>query len=120
MIVRPYIALDLCSLKIQAAQSQMDNIKADPAYARAVSLDGYTFTAEHEETILGCAGVIPQWRGRAIAWALLSDEARQLRLMSQITKVVVHFLDEMAKEFWRIETAVKADWPPGAKWAERL
>lgn len=120
MIVRPYIALDLCSFEIQVAQAELEVVKAHPAYARAMRVDGYTWTAEHEGVILGCAGVIPQWRGRAIAWAMLSDHALKPKFIGRVTQIAKERLDLLSYEFWRIEAAVKADWPPGARWVEHL
>jgi hypothetical protein len=80
--------------------------KVGPSYA-AVEDDG---------TVLAAAGIIPQWEGRAIAWALIAHNAGPHFV--RITREVRRFLDGCG--FARVEAAVDAFFPAAIRWAELL
>lgn len=62
-----------------------------------------------------CAGTIPQWPGRTLAWAYVARGT--LRHMPWITENV---LKNLAGIKGRIEFTVRADFPAGLRWAKTL
>lgn len=66
--------------------------------------------------VLAVAGIMPQWKGSGLGWSFLARGWR--RHAKRITREVERYL--RASEYHRIETAVKIDFAPGHKWAERL
>lgn len=116
MIVIPYQPAHLRSLLLQPAQAAMVSYFDNPAYAKALNVPGKSFTAMDGERVLAIAGVIPIWKGRGEAWALLGGDIR--RHFLAIHHAVARFLDVC--ELTRIEAAVDADFPQGRAWVERL
>ena len=92
----------------------------DDDWERASKL-GVARTAYEGSKILGSAGVIKLWTGRAVAWALLSRHVHR-REMLYITRWVLCILAwcEQDMELKRIETPVRCDFPQAHRWAEML
>ncbi|WP_235837953.1 GNAT family N-acetyltransferase [Chitinasiproducens palmae] len=68
------------------------------------------------DTTLACGGIIEAWPGRALSWALFSDEA--LRRFRHVHRLVLGVLRDAP---WRrIEMDVDAAHTAGIRWAERL
>ena len=77
-------------------------------------LDSWSLIDEAGD-IIGCAGTIPQWEGRCIAWVYLTQ--RSGKCMLRITRLVKKYLESV---IGRIEMTVRADFKPGHKWARLL
>lgn len=77
---------------------------------------GLAWTVEKNGEILAIAGLAPQWTGRAIAWALISEDAG--KCFHSIHKAVKRFLD--SSEFLRIEANVDMEFEAGHRWMELL
>lgn len=62
-----------------------------------------------------CAGTLPQWPGRHIAWAYLAQNTgpHMLWITREVKKV-------LARVEGRVELTVRSDFPAGMKWAEML
>lgn len=73
---------------------------------------GPAFTALHGETVLACAGVVEVWAGRALAWALIAEDAG--RHMLGIHRAVSGFL--MQAPYRRIEATVDEGFEAGHRW----
>jgi hypothetical protein len=67
-------------------------------------------------TVYATAGIIPQWEGRALAWAMIAHDAGPHFL--RITREVRLFLASCG--FRRIETSVDAAFPQAFRWARVL
>lgn len=115
MYVRQYSAIDVEQLVLQEAQGWGQELLSNPRYAMMLDLPGLAFSAVHEEVVVGCAGVYPEWAGRAIAWALIPKESK--RYLHYFTKEVRKFLDSIRETYPRIEAYVRCDFPPGHTWA---
>lgn len=67
------------------------------------------------DQVLMCGGVIQQWPGRSVAWALFDAKAGPH--MRKITRLTREFFDDVPG---RIEFTVRCDFPAGHTWARLL
>lgn len=68
------------------------------------------------DKVLGVAGIVPSWRGTGHAWAWLTrDWKRHARAITNEVRRVV-----WENDLPRLEMAVRVDFKPGWRWAERL
>lgn len=106
----------LDGLELQEAQKELHSQFSDPGYGATLEASKYSFTALHDGKVIGCAGVHEIWEGRAIAWALLSqDSGKHFRA---IHRAAAGFL---AQTTWRrIEAVVESDFDAGHRWARLL
>lgn len=85
-------------------------------YAENLKRGGPCFTAFDGMQVIACAGVIPQWKGRAQAWSLLAFHVEHYRF--GIHRAVKRFL--MGYHMRRIECTVDPRSARAKVWAERL
>ena len=114
MEVLEFKAEHLKRLKLQDAQLYLSGwvtleqgraLEAQPSYTAVVN--GVPIAA---------AGVVPQWQGRAVAWAFLSDIGP--RQFVGVHRAVKSFLDGCFIK--RIEMTVNCDFPEAHRWAKML
>lgn len=103
-------------LLLQPSQAIMQPLLDNPEYAQSLKDAGPAYSAVDGDAVFACAGFIPQWEGRAIAWALISAEAG--RHFVTITRAVKRAMD--LHQFRRVETAVAHEFPQGHRWARML
>jgi RimJ/RimL family protein N-acetyltransferase len=115
MIVLPFRAAHIDALGDFGGQAWMSP-HFDALDARALEGLGPAFSGGVGGRIVGCAGLITCHAGRAIAWALLSSEAR--RHVAAVHRAVKRFLDEQS--IARIEAHVDCDFPAARRWVEAL
>lgn len=115
MIVKPLTANVLLEIQLQASQAYFGPSVTE-AYARELCAAGPAFAAVHDGRVLGAAGLLPQWEGRAIAWALLSDAAGPHMLA--ITRAVKRFL--AMQGYGRVETWAEVHFEPAHRWLKML
>ena len=116
MIVRPWQLGDTDRVQLQPAQQYMRgwaNLSAD---LTDLSDSGLVWTGEYNGTVLGIAGLVPQWENRALAWALISDAAGPH--FRKFHGAVSRFLE--ASDFRRIEATVDVDFEAGKRWMNLL
>lgn len=70
----PYQAHHLLALELQPAQAEWSNRILRPGYAQVLAENGEAWTGVVDGKVVGCAGLLPQWEGRMIAWAFFSPE----------------------------------------------
>ena len=117
MIVQPFKPEDLQELALQHAQAFMMAEIARPEYGESLAAAGPAYTARtNAGAVVGCLGLIHQWPGRALAWALLAGDAGQC--MAGLHRGVLRFLRDCG--YRRIETAVDCAFPAGQRWASLL
>jgi len=69
--------------------------------------------------VVGCAGLVPHWPGRAVGWAFFRDVPQ--KAWFEITKAARAKLHEFrGNGFNRIEITVKEDFMAGHRWAMAL
>ena len=86
---------------------------------KAVQL-GTAFTGFCEQGIIGCAGIVPVWRGVGHAWVVLGRDYKSHRVW--VHKQVVTYLDKIINgmNLHRVEATVDCNFMPGIQWLERM
>lgn len=115
MIVRPWEEGDTERLVIQQSQEYMADILGD-LDIEPLTIRGMAWVAEVDEGIIAIAGLAPQWKDRAVAWALISPAAG--RHFLKIHREVRKFLTKAP--FRRIEATVDVGFQPGHRWMKML
>ena len=116
MMIVAFNPSHLDRLLLQPSQALMQPTLADPSYGPSLAAAGPAYSAVDGDAVFACAGIIPQWEGRAVAWALIASEAG--RNMVRIHKAVSRAL--AVHQYRRIETAVASDFEQGHRWALML
>lgn len=103
-------------IKLQSAQAYVKDDLLQPGIAESLANAGQSFTAIEGDQVIAIAGIAMQWEGRAIAWALVSEDAGKHFLT--IHRAVKGFLDQC--DIRRIEAFVDSDFEHGMKWMKML
>lgn len=115
MRVIPFAAEHLDLLDIQEGQQYLR--KFLPLELRKALQGEYSYTALDGDRVIACAGLAPQWEGRAIAWAYLANDLGALAMM-KVHQAVLRFLE--VAPFDRIEATVDLEFGPGHRWMRML
>lgn len=86
----PFIPAHLRALELQPAQREWAQRVLEDGYAEAMA-KGEAWTALVDGKVSCCAGILPQWPGRSIAWAnfgLSIPKARWPRVITKIRQVL--------------------------------
>lgn len=116
MQIIPFKAEHLQTLNIQTAQLLFAPHLRDAEYGKSLETAGEAFTGIVENETIICSGVVHQWQNRAIAWALISQDAG--KHFVKIHKAVKRFLD--MSEVNRIEAYVDSGFEEGYRWMDML
>lgn len=111
----PFEPAHLRFLVLQDAQSWMSPM-LDKDYGEYLSKAGQCFTFQHQEKVLGCAGLVNMWENRAQAWSLLSKDAGQHFV--GIFRAMLSFLN--LQDIRRIEATVDAGFEQGHRMMRML
>lgn len=115
MIVRPWEPGDTDRIELQEAQDVLrDHLSS--VDLQPLSDAGLAMTAEVDGKIIAIAGLAPQWEGRAIAWALLSNHSGDHFV--RINREVRRFL--IKSGIRRIEATVDVGFTQGHRWLKIL
>lgn len=82
---------------------------------------GLAISAFRDETLLGVGGLVPIWRGRAAAWAVLASSVTGPDLLFG-HRIALELMDAWQREygFVRVEAHVKDTFVNGHRWARLL
>jgi hypothetical protein len=116
MIVRPWRVGDSESINLQQSQRYSGDLADVSQDLTPLSDVGLAWTGEVDGEVICCAGLLPQWENRAIAWALVGESAG--RHFASIHKAVHGFL--VRSPYRRIEAHVDVGFPQGARWMKML
>jgi ribosomal protein S18 acetylase RimI-like enzyme len=116
MMIAPFHPDHLASMLLQPAQAGVQPLLGDPAYGASLAQAGPCYSAVVDGVVIACAGLIPQWQGRAVAWALISNAAGPHFL--GVHRAVRRALQ--VHDFRRVETGVVVDFEEGHRWAKML
>lgn len=118
MTVIPLKVEHFAAMAVQPAQAFARVVLEDPEVAPFLAAQE-SFTAMDGDLVLGCGGVLKQWEGRLMAWALLGT-AIGTRRMLWIHNRTRFFLRDQLKRCRRIETTVDSEFPEGHRWVRAL
>jgi len=117
VVIAPFQPEHLTALRLQGMQASSQAIMT-AEHGRQIAGDGLAYTAMLTGEPIACAGVIEIWRGRAYAWAYLSDAA--LQHFKAVHRAVLLFLREAGARWPRIEMAVHVNHTAAKRWAFHL
>lgn len=115
----PFEPAHLAALRLQTAQAYLQALIARQEYGAAMC-GRHSWSGAANGEIVGSAGVIEQWPGRALCWALLGRNIRTrdfLRVHNKVGEVLVRVHREGTR---RIETSVDAAFDAGHRWVRAL
>lgn len=105
--------------RLQRAQAEAASLLETPDYAASLAND-YAWTGLVAGCVAGVGGVLPQWRGRAVAWALISETLTAHNFLRAHHKVR-DVLAAAHRDGWhRIETTVDSGFDAGHRWVRAL
>lgn len=117
MEVVPFKAEHVRDMQMQDSQD-VDYLGEFTTSEQARALEGdWSFTGVVNGVPIACAGVLPMWAGRGMAWAFISKEAHGNNFMS-VHRAVKRFLDNCYLQ--RIEMTVDSEFTEGHRWAHML
>lgn len=114
--IEPMRVGDMAALRPQDHQISVGElVGAD--YDRWLLAGGPAYTARRlDGQVMACFGVVEQWDGRGMAWAVLDREAGK-HLLS-ITRKARGWFDAMA--YRRVEAYIDTKFPQGRRWVHLL
>lgn len=112
---RPFRSGHLRFLAPQREQRYDHAIMLNSGYAQIVD-NNFGLSAWHGSECVGAAGVVPIFSSRAVAWAILSNEAApfMLEIVRKARRTIAGL------PYRRIEIAVRADFEDGKRFAELI
>jgi hypothetical protein len=116
MQIVSYAPRHLREIALQPHQQHLGAALREQGWAEQVSAAGPCWTALADAQPIACAGFQDCWEGRAIAWAILADQAG--RHMPALTRAVRRALASHPAE--RIEAQALVGFAPAARWARLL
>jgi len=86
----------------------------------ALVQEGMAFTGIDNGYLVGAAGIYPLWHGVGEAWLLGADRMKNYPLSA--ARMVRRQLHQIAAAhgMWRVQAAMRSDWPELARWARFL
>lgn len=116
LLIAPMLRGELALFTPQARQVEPVSLVED-GYEDFLIDGGHAFTIRSPEgRVIAHMGILHQWEGRALAWALLGPDL--LRYMLPLTRAVRFYLDGCG--YRRIEACIDIDHDQGHRWARLL
>lgn len=116
MQVVKFKAAHLQQLELQQGQRYFHGEFSSPAYGAQLEASPFSFTGMADGEVIGCAGVHELWSNRAVAWALLGQNAGPH--FRALHRAALGFL--LQAPWKRIEAMVQDGFAPGHRWASML
>lgn len=116
MIVKPWTKGDTKKLSLQSNQTYHEDALNEDTDFSELAEQGLALTFEHDGEVMMIAGLVPQWKNRAIAWTLISKNAG--RHFVELHRYVDNFLN--TSDFDRIESMVDVGFEAGHRWMKML
>ena len=93
----------------------------DPdAFVKQLEVEGLAFTVIEDGQPIGCAGILPLWKGAGEAWALFSPRMiAKPFFLHRTVKKYLYRLQEKGR-FHRVQCAVLYNFRVGCNWIRRL
>ena len=116
LILEPFRPEHLQALKLQAAQVSAQPMMTADHGREITAAPGQAWTALVDGKPIACAGMIEFWRGRAYAWAYLSEDFK--RYAKSVHRATIAML---AGAPWRrVEMTVDVNHGAAKRWAAHL
>lgn len=116
LLIAPFEVQDLSDFTVQPQQLGIDELR-DREYAKYLQDNGPSFTVRRPDGRILCVlGLLDQWEGRALAWAILAHDAGDRML--PLTRAISHYLESC--NYRRLEATIDVGFKQGERWAKRL
>jgi hypothetical protein len=116
MILEKFRPEHLAEIAVQPAQQYLRGYLDQNSDAAVTAAAHPSYTGRVDGQVIVCAGIVPIWDQRALAWAWLGARAR-FHLVS-VTRAVARFLD--VQPYRRVEISVDRDFAEAHRWARML
>jgi len=116
MEVVSFKAEHLMNIDLQEGQAYLSGF-ITPEQAQALEEEDWSYTGMIGDTPIACAGILPMWQGRGLAWAYISCNAAKQNFVA-VHKSISRALQ--ACYLQRIEMTVDCEFEPGHRWARLL
>jgi len=117
VIIIPMMPIHVEDMTLQPGQMDMAEIISEEGYSDWLASIPNSYSLMKDGECLACGGIIEQFDGRALAWALISNKLNGTDLIL-VTKLVKR---ELAKyNYKRIEAIVRDGFEQGHRWARLL
>lgn len=121
VVIRGFEPLDLTVIKLQAQQAAEH--EALPQWTQAgpaMHAAGPCWTAELQGEVIGCAGFLLHWRGRAGTWCVIGVDIPRHCWVALHQTVITRLRQLPALGVRRVEAESQVGFLPGARWLEML
>ena len=117
---RPSDAKNMSVQPMQVVDQRLFECWSDAEWDRSRVEESPAMTGLRDDRIIFCCGVIPQWIGRAIVWALLADSVNRYEML-WIHRQVQWILEaQINNGYHRIEAHVHEPFAAAHRWARML
>lgn len=117
----PYHPSHLAQVGLQPSQEAARRFLIRDGFAEALALHGMSWTGLVNEIPIGCAGMVSQWEGRVIAWALFGASVPKRCWPAIVRKIAFEFSVTLANRGrHRIEITVPVHFGQGCRLARLL
>lgn len=116
LLVSSFEVEDLHSFALQPQQVTAEEIQGD-GYGDYLKAGGPCFTVRRQDgATVAVLGLLEQWEGRCLAWAILASDAG--RELLPLTRSIARYLDDCP--YPRIEATIDTGFAQGHRWAKVL
>lgn len=116
----PYEPDHLLQIALQPAQAHHRGAVVLDKYREALAIPGMAWTGIVDREVVGCAGLVPEWEGRVVAWALFGRMPK-FSWPAIIRKIHFEFEHSLAAHGrHRVEITVPTHFGPGCRLARLL
>lgn len=117
---RPSDAKEISIQPMQIVDQRLFADWSDDEWQRLRNEHGPSMTGLRDDRIIFCAGIIPQWIGRAVAWALISDRLTRYDMIWVHRQVRWILETQVENGYRRIEAHVHEPFAAAHRWMRML
>lgn len=119
-VFRPSDAQQISVQPMQLVDKQLFADWSDEEWERLGVEASPSMTGLRDGWIIFCAGILPMWPGRAVAWALLADSVTRYDMLWIHRQVQWIIEQQIANGYRRIEAHVHEPFTPAHRWMKML
>lgn len=117
MHIVPFKAEHVHGINLQVAQALLEDTLS-PTHAKMLETHSeVAYSAIDGDTVIASAGIVEQWKGRGLCWALLAGDIGASRFV-RVSRAVRRAVD--VAQWRRLEMQVDAEHVAAMRWAELL
>lgn len=114
----PFKPEHLTAIEVQGHQALVRPLLSQPEYIAALQTGPAYSAIDDDGVVIGCAGLIIHWSGRAHGWTILCGDLKHNHRMLFIHREIVAYLRRCSIR--RIECVVQSNFRSGHRWVRLL